>query len=91
MLKDIKVMRYIGENTKRGYFYRGRIYKVLVSYPQHSFLTRVGAGIFGDKLTYAKVEYYANRKHYQAEYTSESEYRREWRVENNGFVSNASR
>lgn len=91
MQKDIKVMRYTGDNTKRGHFFKGRVYKVLIAYPKHSLLTRIFAGVVGDKLTYAKVEYHAHRKHYVAEYFSGSDFRADWRVENNGFISNASR
>lgn len=91
MQKQIKVMRYMGDNTKRGFFIRGRIYKVLVTHYHHSLLTRIFAGLAGDKLPYALVEYYAKRRHYKAEYHNGTEYYGDWRVENNAFIANASR
>jgi len=91
MQKQIKVMRYMGDNTKRGFFIRGRIYKVLVQLYHHSLITRLFAGMAGDKLPYARVEYYAKRRHYKAEYFNGGDYHREWRVENNAFIANASR
>lgn len=90
-MQEIKVMRYIGDNTKRGHFFKGRVYKVLVSFHKPSLLTRLFASMVGDRLLYAKVEYHAKRRHYVAEYYSANDYWNDWRAENNGFVSNASR
>lgn len=91
MQKEIKVMRYMGDNTARGYFIRGRIYKVLVTRYNHSLITKVFAGLAGDQLPYARVEYHAKRRRYNAEYLSGADYHNDWRVENNSFIANASR
>lgn len=91
MQKTIKVMRYMGANTKRGYFYRGRIYKVEVTFYSHNLLTRIFAGMVGDSLPYAKVEYNGHRKRYEGEYKNAGEFSREWRTENNAMIANAMR
>lgn len=90
-MTETKVMRFIGQNTKRGYFFKGRVYKITIEFPHYSFLTNLMGKFSRDKMLFARVRYEENRKTYIADYYEPAEFLREWRSENNGFMSNANR